>query len=220
MNAWKQSALYAYYLASLPLRQVVALKQRSNRSSPVRIVFYHRVADHQPNDWTISTRSFTRQIRWLRRRFDIVSLAEAQWRIAAGANSRPTACITFDDGYADNVSFALPLLTKYGLPYTYFVSTEFVQTDPAIDFQIAPIGRTEFVQIDRMAFVQIDPIDRSLAAIVPVSVTTRSASAGHGACRGRPCAIRLRRCAARRARARRGRRRRHPSTSPPSPPRR
>jgi len=128
MNALKQGLLNAYYWGSLPLRQRVASKHAALRTAPIRIMFYHRVADAHPNDWTISTRTFAKQIRWLRRRFEIVTLAEAQARIASGRNSRPTACITFDDGYADNMHFALPFLAKYEIPYTYFVATDFINT--------------------------------------------------------------------------------------------
>ncbi len=59
----------------------------------------------------------------LKPHFDIVPLAEAQRRIAAGKNDRPTAVITFDDGYADNCDFALPLLLDRELPFAYFVTT-------------------------------------------------------------------------------------------------
>jgi peptidoglycan/xylan/chitin deacetylase (PgdA/CDA1 family) len=89
-------------------------------------VFYHRVADEHPNGWTISTNGFTKQIDWLSAHFDVVGLAEAQSRIAAGRNDVPTACITFDDGYADNMRYAVPLLLERGLPFTYFVSTSHV----------------------------------------------------------------------------------------------
>jgi peptidoglycan/xylan/chitin deacetylase (PgdA/CDA1 family) len=126
MSPWKQCLLSAYYWTSLPWRQRAAGERAATRTAPVRILFYHRVADEHPNDWTLSTRAFARQIRWLRRWFDLVTLAEAQARIAAGSNDRPTACITFDDGYADNLRFALPLLAKYEIPYTYFVSTDFI----------------------------------------------------------------------------------------------
>ncbi|HEX5471115.1 MAG TPA: polysaccharide deacetylase family protein [Lacipirellulaceae bacterium] len=74
----------------------------------------------------MSTATFTRQINWLRSRFEIVSLGEAQARIAAGVNKRPTVCISFDDGYADNQRFAIPLLLQHGIPFTYFVSTNHV----------------------------------------------------------------------------------------------
>jgi peptidoglycan/xylan/chitin deacetylase (PgdA/CDA1 family) len=128
MQTWKQCLLSGYYWSSLPWRQRLSALAAARGAAPIRVLFYHRVADYQPNDWTMSTRTFARQIRWLRRRFDLVTLAEAQRRIRGGDNDRPTACITFDDGYADNMHFALPFLAKYEIPYTYFVSTDYVFT--------------------------------------------------------------------------------------------
>jgi peptidoglycan/xylan/chitin deacetylase (PgdA/CDA1 family) len=112
-----------YYLATLPARRRAAIDRAARHAEPIRVMFYHRVADDHPNDWTISTRGFAAHIGWLRERFDIVSLAEAQARITAGRNRFPTACITFDDGYADNLKFAVPLLLRHKIPFTYFVST-------------------------------------------------------------------------------------------------
>ena len=120
---WKEILLNSYYYATLPSRRSAATLRAANYSEPVQILFYHRVADDHPNDWTMSTRSFARQVRWLRTRFDIVSLSEAQARITSGQNQRPTACITFDDGYADNRRSAIPLLLSHRIPFTYFVST-------------------------------------------------------------------------------------------------
>lgn len=74
----------------------------------------------------MSTRRFVQQIEWLRKRFEIVSLEEAQTRIARGKNDRPTACITFDDGYAENMNFAVPLLLRHKIPFTYFVATSYL----------------------------------------------------------------------------------------------
>src|SRR5215208_1999692 len=103
---WKETLLTSYYWATLPSRRRAAAQRAARQCEPVQILFYHRVADDHPNDWTMSRRSFARQLRWLRSRFDIVSLSEAQARISSGCNQRPTACITFDDGYADNHRFA------------------------------------------------------------------------------------------------------------------
>jgi peptidoglycan/xylan/chitin deacetylase (PgdA/CDA1 family) len=126
MNPLKQLALTGYYGATLTARRRAAARRAAQQCEPVQILFYHRVAEEHPNDWTMSTRAFAAQINWLRSRFDLVSMAEAQARIAAGRNQRPTVCITFDDGYAENMRFAVPLLLRHGIPFTYFVATDYV----------------------------------------------------------------------------------------------
>lgn len=93
---------------------------------PVAILFYHRIADHTPNGWTMRCADFARQLDWLQQEFDVVSLAEAQARIQSNENRQPTVAITFDDGYADNARFAIPELARRGLTATYFVSTDFI----------------------------------------------------------------------------------------------
>jgi peptidoglycan/xylan/chitin deacetylase (PgdA/CDA1 family) len=126
MLSWKEIALGAYYLSTLRSRRRAAIVRAAEFREPVRIMFYHRVADSSPNRWTMHPRTFAAQIDWLRKRFDLVTLAEAQARIASGRNRIPTACITFDDGYADNLQTAIPLLLKHRIPFTYFVSTDHV----------------------------------------------------------------------------------------------
>jgi peptidoglycan/xylan/chitin deacetylase (PgdA/CDA1 family) len=126
MNPLKDILLNAYYLATLPQRRRAAADRTRRGMEPVNVLFYHRVADSCPNGWTMPTRTFAKQIRWLSERFEIVTLAEAQRRIASGRNSRPTVSITFDDGYAENMDFAVPLLLREQVPFTYFVSTSHV----------------------------------------------------------------------------------------------
>lgn len=93
---------------------------------PIYSLFYHRVADEHPTSWTISQKQFERQIDWLQDNFEIVDLQECQRRITSGFNDRPTVSITFDDGYAENCEFALPLLIERRIPVCYFVSLDFV----------------------------------------------------------------------------------------------
>lgn len=126
MISFKEFAVAAYYWSTLRSRRCAAIQRAAEYNEPVRILFYHRVADDCRNKWTLRSKTFAAQIRWLRERFDLVSLAEAQARIASGGNRWPTACITFDDGYADNRRFAIPLLLKHRIPFTYFVSTNHV----------------------------------------------------------------------------------------------
>jgi peptidoglycan/xylan/chitin deacetylase (PgdA/CDA1 family) len=90
------------------------------------VLMYHRVADDRATPWTVSNRIFAEQIAWLRQNCEIVSLDEAQRRIAGGANDRPCVSITFDDGYRDNAHSAIPLLIREQVPCTYFVSTRMI----------------------------------------------------------------------------------------------
>ncbi len=119
--------LYPYYYGSLPIRWRSNARRCAAGRAPVTVIFYHRVADEHPSAWSISTRRFARQIAWLRRHFTLVSLEDAQARIKSGRNTRPAVSITFDDGYADNSAFALPLLIRQRIPFTYFVSLHHVQ---------------------------------------------------------------------------------------------
>jgi peptidoglycan/xylan/chitin deacetylase (PgdA/CDA1 family) len=136
VTSWKEIALNGYYLASLPARRRAAVERAERQIEPVRILFYHRVADTIPNSWTMQTRTFATQIAWLRDQFDIVTLSEAQHRLTVG-NRKPTACITFDDGYADNRDFAIPLLLERKTPFTYFVSTNHVLRGEAFPHDVA-----------------------------------------------------------------------------------
>jgi len=127
MHSWQEFTLGAYYLATLPARRRASIHRAAEYREPIRVLFYHRVADDVPNGWTICTKTFAAQIDWIRKRFDVVTLAEAQQRIASGKSRRPTVCITFDDGYGDNCRTAIPLLLKNRIPFTYFVSTDHVR---------------------------------------------------------------------------------------------
>ncbi|NLE39268.1 MAG: polysaccharide deacetylase family protein, partial [Pirellulaceae bacterium] len=86
MPRWKQLTLGAYYHASRPYR--VWARRRAAREGrvPIVVLFYHRVADEMPNDWTVSSALFNRQIDWLQSRFELISLGEAQRRLRDGYN--------------------------------------------------------------------------------------------------------------------------------------
>lgn len=118
--------LHVYYGLQAPARRRAAAQRAAAGRAPILVLCYHRVADDRATPWTQSNRSFACQIDWLRRHFDMISLAEAQRRLRSGWNDRAAVSITFDDGYASNCDAALPLLIQEGIPCTYFVSTNHV----------------------------------------------------------------------------------------------
>ncbi len=140
MPIWKLVLLNLYYHGSYPLRTWRNARRRAEGRSPVIVLFYHRIADDRANPWTMSSAIFEKQIRWLKRRFQFVSLAEAQHRVRRGRNDETCVAITFDDGYADNCRRALPLLIHERIPCTYFVATRNILTGAPFDHDVARGG--------------------------------------------------------------------------------
>ena len=108
-----------------------------NRRVPIVVPVFHRVADDRANDWTTSRSDFRQAIEWLREHFDLISLEEAQRRITSGENDRPSVSITFDDGYAANCDYAIPLLLENAIPCTYFVTSGPVLGGTSFDHDLA-----------------------------------------------------------------------------------
>lgn len=118
----KAAGLELYCAATQPWRRWLSARQAAEHRARVMVFFYHRVAKSQDSPWTTPIDTFCRQIDFLRRHYDLVSLEESLRRIREG-NDRPSAHITFDDGYAENTVEALPFLIGNRVPTTYFVSS-------------------------------------------------------------------------------------------------
>ena len=89
---------------------------------------YHRVAAvPDPMGMSVTPDHFDRQMASLARRACIVPLGELVRRMAAGEPfGGDLASVTFDDGYRDNYTTALPILKRHGASATVFVTTDFV----------------------------------------------------------------------------------------------
>jgi peptidoglycan/xylan/chitin deacetylase (PgdA/CDA1 family) len=88
------------------------------------IIVYHSIsspAQPMPGDIDISPERFERQLCWLARWRRVAPLVET-----LSEKKRRLLAITFDDGYRDNLTVALPLLEKFQLPMTLFVVAGFV----------------------------------------------------------------------------------------------
>ncbi len=86
------------------------------------VVLYHRLAvltEPDPLGMVVDPDRFRRHMEMLAAHFEVVPATGV--RIVG---DRPRAAITFDDGYADNLSVAAPVLLELGLPATFFVTTD------------------------------------------------------------------------------------------------
>ena len=122
MDYLRQAMMHMYYQGTVPYRVLRRRQACAAGRAPVAILLFHRIADDMANYWTTPTSEFVRAMHWLKSRFEIVSLEEAQRRIQSPATHRPCVAITFDDGYAENSRVALPLLIREKIPCTYFVT--------------------------------------------------------------------------------------------------
>jgi peptidoglycan/xylan/chitin deacetylase (PgdA/CDA1 family) len=98
------------------------------RQHVLTILIFHRVLSSpdplRPGD--PDTRRFKRMMDFMARNFEPLSLQTAAELILRGKLPKRACCITFDDGYADNLTNALPILEQFNLPATVFVATGYL----------------------------------------------------------------------------------------------
>jgi peptidoglycan/xylan/chitin deacetylase (PgdA/CDA1 family) len=122
------SARKAYHCVRGLYRKMRAIKNGLLNliDKPVVVLVYHRVTElhADPEGLAVSPRNFRRQLEYLKQHFPILRLEE-QWHNLQS----PAVIVTFDDGYADNVLQALPILEEVGVPACFFVSTAHLGTN-------------------------------------------------------------------------------------------
>ncbi len=75
---------------------------------------------------------FDLQMAYLSKSRRVVPLSQVIKQINAGLSPPAgTVCITFDDGYLDNLTTAAPILEKYNLPATLYLATGYVERSEA-----------------------------------------------------------------------------------------
>lgn len=104
---------------------VYRTKVRNLFSRPAVVFYYHRVASvsDDPHLLSVSPENFEKQLITLRDTFRIIRLADLVQKMKGGENIHGLAVITFDDGYIDNLTTALPILRKLNIPATFFITT-------------------------------------------------------------------------------------------------
>jgi peptidoglycan/xylan/chitin deacetylase (PgdA/CDA1 family) len=84
-------------------------------------------APFQPNRTLEITPAFLDEVLTSLRASDveIVAMDEAHRRLTAGENCQRFIALTFDDGYRDNRTYALPILKRHAVPFTIYVVSDF-----------------------------------------------------------------------------------------------
>jgi peptidoglycan/xylan/chitin deacetylase (PgdA/CDA1 family) len=100
----------------------------------VPVLMYHRVdavvpRDPVGRDLTITPEAFSAQLQWLRsHRIQTMTAAALVAALRRGERPQRSVVLTFDDGYDDAATTALPLLRASGAVGTFYISSGFVGT--------------------------------------------------------------------------------------------
>lgn len=117
---------------------------RSRHSGLGSILLYHRVVDEisgvsafPSSGLSVHWKRFDEQMGYISRNFRCIDLGTAVRELREGTIKEKSVIVTFDDGYRDNMSLALPILERHKIPATIFVTTGLIDgTAPLWWFEI------------------------------------------------------------------------------------
>lgn len=158
------------WLDSVRLRTLDLLSPAGKRAR-LLVLTYHRVVA-QPDPMVPTepdAQLFAAQMDWLQANCTVLSLPQAAEQLRAGTLPSRAACITFDDGYANNHEVAAPILLARGLPATFFIAIEAVRSGIMWNDLVIEATRRAGAQLD-LGFIDLgmfsldSPATRSAAA--------------------------------------------------------
>lgn len=160
------------------LKQAFQLASPGGDKGNLSILIFHRVLSVPdllfPGEPDVAR--FEQIAQWLKAWFNVLPLSEAVARLQRGDLPPRAAAITFDDGYADNLVYAHPILLKHRLPATFFIATGFLDggmmwNDTIIE-SIRGVAVPEldgaFLGLGVLPLITIEDKRSALARIIPV----------------------------------------------------
>jgi peptidoglycan/xylan/chitin deacetylase (PgdA/CDA1 family) len=113
---------------------VLSLYHRLRNRHVLTVAMFHRVLkEDDPRwetalpSWTLADDVFDECLAFFKRHYALVTLDDVKASFEGARRLPPRSLlITFDDGFADNSDYALPLLRKHGAPATVFISSDVI----------------------------------------------------------------------------------------------
>ena len=144
-----------------PLKELFwsATKLYPKTGDGATILMYHSIGSND-GYYTVSERNFNQQLQYLARNgYRVVSLYELYMLLKEGGDVSRTVAITFDDGYKDNYTSALPHLKRYNMPATIFITTDaigdVIKTKP--DTTIPVLNEEEIRELANTKLITLMP---------------------------------------------------------------
>jgi len=113
------------------VHQGMSMTSRLISSNKLSILIYHQVLPvKDPLRFSEpDKKEFAQQMQIISKYFNPIGLPEALELIKQGKLPKNSICVTFDDGYKNNLSIAQPILQNYKIPATVFVATSYIEGD-------------------------------------------------------------------------------------------
>lgn len=146
---------------------------------PTLILAYHRVysLDFDPQLLAVSPNNFSAQMEVIKNCYSPVRLQDIFKRkfLPFGL---PRIAITFDDGYADNLHYAKPILEQFDMPATFFITSGMIDSPhefwwdelESIFFSNLPIPNTLKVLVNEVTHTWSDLAERDCSKVCSWSV--------------------------------------------------
>lgn len=92
------------------------------------VLYYHRINElpSDPHRLCVTQQHFEEHLQVIRKKYHALSLDDLLKALQTGRVPARSVVVTFDDGYADNLYNAKPLLEQYDIPAAFFIATGFI----------------------------------------------------------------------------------------------
>jgi len=143
----------------------------SPRSS-LTVFMYHSVTEDATRNWgpwryAVTPTEFEEHISIIAEQYNVVTMDDVSDHISDSSYLLPenAAVVTFDDGYRDTLTQAVPVLERYGVPATIYVTTDLIG-DPygPFEFRLAEALRSRSGQS-----ISISDLDLELPDSIPTN---------------------------------------------------
>jgi peptidoglycan/xylan/chitin deacetylase (PgdA/CDA1 family) len=114
------------------LLQVLATRRLAGGAA---VLMYHRVLPRErlaesfsAESISVTPETFRRQMRLLSRLTSPLSVADLERAMSTGQFPKRACVVTFDDGWYDNLDYALPILAEFRIPAVIFLAVDYIGT--------------------------------------------------------------------------------------------
>lgn len=96
----------------------------------IRNFLFHRVTNEEDAMWPpMKPALFSKIIQYLVKNYSVVALEQFLDNPDAYKSKKQLATISFDDGYKDNIEFAVPILQQYKCPASFYIVTDCIDNN-------------------------------------------------------------------------------------------